>query len=88
MTKHSLKTFDTPQQFSTTKYYQLVSSVPSKFDSKYKFVNLENSDISGSLSRTGSVNRTNLNISSNRIPDLEEINRGIDAYKFRQSLKR
>ena len=60
------------------------AAVP-KYGTRYKLVNLDNSDLSSNLSVTRKSNqkKMKLNRSWNRIPDLGELNRGRQAKQFR-----
>lgn len=65
-----------------------MNDVPNKIGGTYKRVNLTNSDLSSSLSRTHSTSRQANNKTWNRMPNMTEINRGKDAQYFRETLKR
>jgi len=63
--------------------------IDSKYDfkSKYTYLNLESCKASN-ISQTSRSKSKLGNISSNRIYDIKELNRGRDAHNFRENLKR
>ena len=65
-----------------------MNDAPSKYDWMYKVWNLDNSDISSTLSRNSSVNKTGGHTTSYKVFNLYESNRGKDAKEFRDNLKR
>lgn len=78
------------QTLSANRLRQVNNNLTTKFQGKYKQVNLENSDTSSnmSLSRSNSVSKYKLNMSWNRMPDMIELSRGLEAKAFRDKLKR
>lgn len=76
------------KQFMSAKFASLINPKPIQVDtSRYKYVNL-NSSNNSSLSRTSSLSKSRVNKTSNKIIDLDEINRGKKAHEFREKLKR
>lgn len=76
------------KQFVSAKFTSLMSTNPVQVDtSRYKYVNL-NSSNNSSMSRTSSLSKSRVNRTTNKIIDLDELNRGKKAYEFREKLKR
>ncbi|CAI2364848.1 unnamed protein product [Moneuplotes crassus] len=76
-----------PKKAVTTKFISLMRDKPINYNSKYKYVDLESSLNSSNMSRNSSTTQKRIS-STQRVMNTSDSNRGRDALKFRESLRK